>query len=225
MRVQYEASYPVQPLQEVQIASADDTAEAEEPGPPVRQASLETTADASASQQESTSQNEDASDEASAESESAERAETYTVRRGDTLSEIAAQHGVRASDLRRWNGLASSRINVGQTLRLTPGEPKEATTSYTVRRGDTLSEIAEQFGTSIRSIRQQNGLSGSSIRVGQRLTIPMGATSSQVVHRVRRGDTIGGIARRYGVSISQVKRWNGINGSTIFPGQRLVIMQ
>ncbi len=226
MRVQYEASYPIQPLQEVQLASAETTSSSdEESGPPVRQARLETTADAatpaSGAEPEPAVEEEEVVEDESA----SEMPVTYTVRRGDTLSEIADRYGVRTAELRRWNGLASSRINVGQTLRLMPGEPQEASTSYTVRRGDTLSEIAEQFGTSIRAIRQQNSLSGSRIRVGQRLRIPMGATSGQVVHRVRRGDTIGAIAQRYGVSISDIKRWNGLRGTTIFPGQQLVIMQ
>ena len=251
LRVQYGAAYPVQP-----IPSAIAASSADEASPFRAASLDETTSDSDAdagasgesdgsskaaapSPSEPTPSEPAASESAASKSAASEPAAsepattepstrtTYRVRTGDTLSEIADRFdGVSLSDLRRWNGLMSSRIYVGQTLRLQPGdtptEPK--TMTYRVRRGDTLSEIAERFGTSTRALRQTNNLRGSRIRIGQTLTVPTSGTARHT-HRVQRGDTLGKIAQRYGVSIQQVMAWNDLSRSTIYPGQELVILE
>ncbi len=155
----------------------------------------------------------------------APEATTYTVRRGDTLGEIGERHGVSITNLKRWNGLRSSRIRVGQRLKMygaqTPAAPEK--TTYTVRRGDTLSEIAKKHGVSVASLKQQNGLRSSRIRAGQRLTIRGGEGATAVVYEVQRGDSLGKIARKYDTSVSKIKQWNGLRSNTIRPGQRLKI--
>ncbi|UCH11065.1 MAG: LysM peptidoglycan-binding domain-containing protein [Fidelibacterota bacterium] len=114
----------------------------------------------------------------------------YTVRPMDTLSEIAESHGVGLSKLRRWNGLrpGSSFIRVGQKLvvwvPITAAPPIVAHRqpanvedmekfTYTVRPGDTLSQIAEAHGVGLSKLRSWNGIRANSshIRVGQRLVI------------------------------------------------------
>jgi LysM repeat protein len=97
----------------------------------------------------------------------AEATGTYTVRRGDTLSRIAARHGVSVSQLARANGLRwNSWVYVGQTLII------PADTLYSVQRGDTLGSIAHQFGTTVQTIMRVNGLRSTRIYVGQQLVIP-----------------------------------------------------
>lgn len=232
LRVQYGATYPVQPIPSAIAASseADDAS-------PFRNASLaENNASTGAEDAPTSDESPAASAEAappseagaseSQPSETTAAPATYRVRQGDTLSEIAERFDVSLSDMRRWNGLMSSRIYVGQELRLQPGdEPVDAEPmTYRVRRGDTLSEIAERFGTSPRALRSTNNLQGSRIRIGQTLKVPSAGSSKQT-YRVQRGDTLGKIARRYGVSIQQVMAWNNLNRSTIYPGQELVIVQ
>lgn len=149
----------------------------------------------------------------------------YTVRRGDNLTEIAKKYGVSISDLREWNSIRGSRIQTGQKLYLYDANPEKAevtTTVYRVRRGDTLSEIASRYSVRISDLRRWNDLRTNTIRVGQRLTI-QGGQSSTVTHRVQRGDSLYLIARKYGVSISDIKRWNSLRSSTIRPGQTLTI--
>ena len=153
----------------------------------------------------------------------------YRVRRGDTLSEIAEKYGVGVSSLRQWNKLRGSRIKVGQRLTIyTSGDASataEATPekiTYKVRRGDTLSEIAVRHGVSVTKLRQWNNLRGSRIRVGQRLTIYPGNVG-ETTHLVQRGDTLVEIAKRYGVSVTDLKKWNGLRSSMIRPGQELTI--
>jgi len=153
----------------------------------------------------------------------------YTVRRGDNLTEIAKKYGVSISDIRTWNKMSGSRIQVGQRLHLfetNPDQPEQrpTTTTYRVRRGDTLGEIAGRHGVSIAEVRRWNSLSTTVIRVGQRLTIhENGASAAPKTYNVRRGDSLSVIARKHGVSIDDLKRWNSLRSSRIRVGQTLKI--
>ncbi|MBN1580504.1 MAG: LysM peptidoglycan-binding domain-containing protein [Anaerolineae bacterium] len=118
----------------------------------------------------------------------------YVVRRGDTLTGIAAWHGVSLSQLAVANGLSvTSWVYVGQRLAIPgsaaagttttppPTAPGTTTTSggtYVVRPGDTLIGIARWYGVSTSQLAARNGLYWNSwVYVGQRLAIP-GQTSS-----------------------------------------------
>ena len=100
----------------------------------------------------------------------------------DTLSGIASRHRVSVRELRRANGLSSSRIYPGNTLSVPgvasasddDGRPAKNTgaTTYRVRRGDTLYDIAREFGVSVNELRRINGLSTSRIYPGDLLRIP-----------------------------------------------------
>ncbi len=95
---------------------------------------------------------------------------THIVRKGESLSGIAGKYGVKQSDVMRWNKLSNAnRIYVGQKLRLY--EPASRWTSYTVRKGDTLSSIASRNKCSVSDLKGWNDLSGSRIYVGQKLKI------------------------------------------------------
>lgn len=101
---------------------------------------------------------------------------------------------------------------------------------YVIGRGETLTHIARRFGVSVDALQSANGgLNPRRIQAGQRIRVPVdGAVIAQVeqprtqVHQVRRGDTLWGIARRYDVSVSQLRSWNSLSSrSAIQPGQRL----
>ena len=81
-------------------------------------------------------------------------------------------------------------------------------TVYEVKSGDTLSEIAEQFDVSQNTIRWENDISGSKIRVGQKLNI---LPVTGVKHIVKKGDTLGGIASKYDASLEDMLIYNGIS--------------
>jgi len=110
----------------------------------------------------------------------------YVVRRGDTISGIALRHGVTTWALMEANGLSSPHlIYVGQRLDI-PGAqgrvPAPAPTpgsTYVVRRGDTLSQIAQRVGTTVEALARPNGLANpSTITVGQVLRLPRTAQVS-----------------------------------------------
>ena len=169
---------------------------------------------------------------------------TYKVRRGDTLSEIASKYSVSSNDLRRWNQMTGSRIQVGQELVLfgsndtSSSQTSTESIVYRVRSGDTLGEIAETYNVRTNDLRRWNNIQGSGIRTGQRLTIyaqnantnatSTSATtskseSSSISYSVRRGDSLYVIARRYGVTIENLRQWNQLSTDKIKPGQKLTI--
>ncbi len=169
----------------------------------------------------------------------------YRIRSGDSLSAIAQRFGVSVSDLRRWNNMRGSRITAGKYLTVRPPSsrsaavaaapvaPKPASKSpprrgegtvYTVRAGDTLGHIAEKLGVSAGDLRAWNGISGSRIDVGQKLALRASSPSGGR-YKIRRGDTLDIIARRFDVSVAELKLWNGLRSSRIVAGDYLVIRQ
>lgn len=116
---------------------------------------------------------------------------------------------------------------------------QHSTIVHSVKRGETLSGIAARYGSSVQAIVQANGLSGTTIYPGQTLVIPQGnATASYIaqgspkpmasggavrVHAVQAGDTLSGIAARYGTTVAALKRANGLASNTIYVGQSLTI--
>ena len=99
--------------------------------------------------------------------------EIYTVKEGETLYAIAFRFGLSVDTLLALNPLEEPFLEPGQTLRLLPVPTVRGYTTYRVRRGDTLFKIATRFGISLQALRQANGLRGTTIRVGQRLRIPV----------------------------------------------------
>ena len=116
-----------------------------------------------------------------------------------------------------------------------------------VRPGDTLSQLAQRHNTTVRQLREANGLSGSFLRAGQKLRLAdNGRTpensphadryaqlerlqqrllpTKRFQHQVRPGENLWVIARRYGVSVGDLKRWNGLGGSDLIrPGDRILV--
>jgi peptidoglycan DL-endopeptidase LytE len=107
---------------------------------------------------------------------SSSSAKTYTVQSGDYLSKIGAKFDVYVSELKSWNHLKSDVIYPGQTLIVSSGgttttPPPAGSSTYTVQSGDTLSHIAVRYNVSVSDIMSWNGLSTSTIYVGQKLSI------------------------------------------------------
>lgn len=121
--------------------------------------------------------------------------------------------------------------------------------SYTVKRGDTLFKVARQFGMTPQALRDLNKLSSDKLAAGRRLTIAQGNVSPEYlvlrqemkldrsplaprqvvkskIYKVKRGDTLGSIARRQGVSVKALARLNGISPrAKLRPGQVLTLKQ
>jgi membrane-bound lytic murein transglycosylase D len=114
---------------------------------------------------------------------------TYRVKSGDYLGKISRMYSVRVSDIKKWNGLRSNNLKIGQRLTIYPRKPvtngslsaKAITKSkpltgevvtYIVQNGDSLWSIAQKFpGVSIQNIKDWNGISGSKLKPGMKLKI------------------------------------------------------
>ena len=118
---------------------------------------------------------------------------------------------------------------------------------YKVRSGDYLGKIAESYGVGVSKIKQWNGLRSNNLRVGQRLTIyptrmPGGSSASNgsvasgsssasipggaKIHTVQSGDSLWTISRKYpGVTVDNLRRWNGISGTNLKPGTKLKLCE
>lgn len=157
---------------------------------------------------------------------------SYTVKSGDTLSGIAADYGTTVSALVQLNGIANpDLIYVGQVINLPGGTSGGGTsaTTYTVQSGDTLSGIAAKFGTTYQKIAADNGIANPNlIYAGQVLMINgggSGASGGAQYYTVQSGDTLSGIAARYGTTYQALAALNGIsNPNLIYAGQRIRVM-
>ncbi|KEA62028.1 Membrane-bound lytic murein transglycosylase D precursor [Marinobacterium lacunae] len=121
-------------------------------------------------------------------------------------------------------------------LKQLPASERVRWARYKIRAGDTLSQIADRFDTSVSVIRKSNNLNSNRIRAGNTLLIPSPANTGTVVatadktlghrkvHRVSTGDNLWNIARRYGVSTEQLADWNSISDvRSLRPGQDLIL--
>ncbi|WP_075983097.1 C40 family peptidase [Bacillus massilinigeriensis] len=117
-------------------------------------------------------------------SKTAAKVKTYKVKKGDSLSKIAAKYKVTVTQLKSWNKLKSDVIKVGQTLKVSkPVTSKKATVkeaakapqvktySYTVVSGDTLSGIALKANMTVQKLKELNKLSSDRIYAGQKLKV------------------------------------------------------
>ncbi|WP_046755309.1 LysM peptidoglycan-binding domain-containing protein [Kordia jejudonensis] len=109
----------------------------------------------------------------------------YRVKSGDYLGKIARRFGVRVSDLKRWNGLRSNKLRIGQRLTVYPKKPgfaakkpskKKKNTgnakTYVVKSGDSLWSIAQKFpGVSVKNIKKWNDISGNKLKIGMTLQV------------------------------------------------------
>ena len=156
----------------------------------------------------------------------------YTVKRGDTLSKIAAFYGVSVEEIVQQNSIANPNlIFVGEVLKITTSdkpnsEPTSTTTTvYTVRRGDNLLAIARRYGTTIDNIVFLNNIQNPNlIYPGQRLIIRRDIRPNDIhatggtYYRIGRGDNLTYIANRYHTTVQNILRLNNIkNPNLIYP--------
>jgi LysM repeat protein len=154
-------------------------------------------------------------------------AQVHIVQPGENLSTIAIRYGTTTTALIRANGIADPhRIYAGQRLTISWDGSAGSTVSsahHTVRRGENLQTIAARYQVSPDVLARANGISNPNlIYIGQRLRIPGRTATTAGTHVVQRGESLSGIARHYGVSVSALVQANGLhNPNFVYVGQRL----
>ena len=151
----------------------------------------------------------------------------YTVKKGDSLWSIANKFGTTVKKLKEINKLSTNVLKVGQTLKITSVEetiPDEYLL-YTVKKGDTLYDIAASYGTTVETLKTINNLGNSNLTINQQIFIPKDTKSSvnKNIYVVKKGDTLFDIAKLKGVTVNEIKEANNLKTDTLQIGQVLNI--
>ena len=143
---------------------------------------------------------------------------TYTVKSGDSLWNIANKYNTTVSNLKSLNNLSSDVLQIGQVLNV-PSNSVSMGNTYTVKSGDSLWNVANRYGISVAELKSLNNLSSDVLQIGQVLNVP----SSNNVYIVKSGDSLWSIANRYGTSVSELKSLNNLSSNSLTIGQELIL--
>lgn len=97
---------------------------------------------------------------------------------------------------------------------------------YIVKKGDNLYAIARMFNTTVDSIKKLNNLSSNNLSIGQRLTIksiPSTLPDTNNYYIVKKGDNLYSIARKYNLTVAELKKNNNLSSNLLSIGQKLII--
>lgn len=153
---------------------------------------------------------------------------TYVVKKGDTLWSIARKNNISVDELKKLNNLTSNTLSLNQVLKL-PTSNNDLSTTYTVKSGDTLYKIANQFGLSVNELKSINNLSTNNLSIGQVLKVKKDTNNDNTTsdksstYTVKSGDTLYSISRKLNVSVDEIKRANNLTNNLLTVGQILQI--
>ena len=178
--------------------------------------------------------------------------QTYKVKAGDSLHGIANRYRVTVNTLKDINQLRGNNLSIGQTLSI-PTEPgmkfneplfqrssaPAASRSYSVRKGDNLWSIAKSQGVKVNDLKRWNNLRSNDLKLGQQLKLQASSAASQstasarknnnggrqqvTYYKVKTGDSLYLIAKRFKVDLKQLQRWNPKASKHLKPGQSLAL--
>lgn len=126
----------------------------------------------------------------------------YKVRNGDYLGKIASKYGVSVSNIKKWNGMRSSTVYVGQRLAIYTRKVTSTTFTEFLAKNDDP--------------QPKSPVSPAKAPVKE-------ASGSETHYTVRSGDNLHKISERYSVTIDDIKKWNNLNSTVIHAGQKLVV--
>jgi LysM repeat protein len=173
----------------------------------------------------------------------------HKVGEKETLYALSKRYGTTVDAIVKQNPTAASGLEIGQILKVpytAPVKPKQQTSGgiiHVVAAGETMFSISKAYNVSVDEIKQWNTLPSNALSVGQELVIKRKnttttsapttprtesvppATSRKGVHTVAQKETMFSIARQYGITVSQLKEWNNLQGSELSIGQTLFVSQ
>ena len=166
----------------------------------------------------------------------------HIVKSGETLGSIAKKYRISVNQIKTWNNLKSTTIYPGQKLIVyssgapmaqagnsKPVERSTEQTIHVVKSGENLSLIAKKYKCTVTDLKNWNNLKSTNLSVGQKLKVyppAEGSSSSgaKVTHTVKSGDNLWDISRKYGVSVEQIRKLNGLSSNAVLKiGQKLII--
>lgn len=165
------------------------------------------------------------SSENSDNSSSVDNNKYYIVKKGDSLYSIARRNNMTVDELKSLNNLTSNILSIGQKLIISSGS-NVPNNVYVVKKGDTLWSIANNFNVSVNDLKNANNKSNNSLSIGEQLIIPgksTGENVSTIIYTVKSGDNLYSIARRYNVTVNEIKSLNNLSSNLLSIGQKLSI--
>ena len=158
-------------------------------------------------------------------SSNADNNKYYIVKKGDSLYSIARSNNMTVDKLKSLNNLTSNILSIGQKLIISSGS-NVPNNVYVVKKGDTLWSIANNFNVSVNDLKNANNKSNNSLSIGEQLIIPGKSTGENVsttIYTVKSGDNLYSIARRYNVTVNEIKSLNNLSSNLLSIGQKLSI--
>jgi membrane-bound lytic murein transglycosylase D len=176
----------------------------------------------------------------------------YVVERGDNLFSISKKFNVSLEDLKKWNNINDLNVEQGSKLTLSENDKTETEianktevkiTEHIVDKGESIGIIAKKYDVSISDIKEWNNLDSNIIQFGAKLivgkkhiissenkknpikreTIVVNDRNEVKLYYVKKGDSLFSIAKKYNVTASDIKKWNGIKNESLKPGMKLKI--
>jgi membrane-bound lytic murein transglycosylase D len=175
----------------------------------------------------------------------------YRVKRGDNLISIAKKYDVAVEDLKKWNNINGNWVAYGKNLKINATDVEQKTTAvakantikdsiktsiasfYVVQKGDNLSAIAKKFNITVADIQEWNKLSSTNVSLGASLQVVQNPTEKEevadtverkdIAYSVQKGDNLGLIAKKFGVSVIELKQWNNLKSNAITVGNSLIV--
>ena len=163
---------------------------------------------------------------------------THTVQTGETLAAIGRIYKCSTAELIKWNHLRNAKIRVGQIIKIRPGNAEYvATRTYSKKKGESDTnngETANNAETNSNEEKTGKTSTETSTHSDARPTkshnqsIKAGSTndtsaSSPNAYKVKRGETIFQLAKRYHCTVRDLKKWNRLRSCKLRPGQQLII--
>ena len=164
----------------------------------------------------------------------------HIVKSGESLGSIANKYRISVNQLKTWNKLNGTTIYPGQKLivyssgapitQAGNSKPAERSTEqkiHVVKSGENLSIIAKKYQCTVTNLKEWNNLKSTNLSIGQKLKVYPPTTSSsegRITHTVKSGDNLWDISRKYGVSVEQIRKLNGLSPNAVLKiGQKLII--
>ena len=153
----------------------------------------------------------------------------YIVQSGDSLWSISKKFGISVDKLKDINNLNSNLLSIGQKLLVKDtSSSDDVGVYYTVKAGDTLYGIANEYGLSVDELKKMNNLKNNNLGIGQKLLVS--GTGEDIsdgadydTYIVKSGDNLYAISRKYGISVDKLKDINNLSSNLLSVGQKLLV--
>ncbi len=154
---------------------------------------------------------------------------THVVLKGESLYSIAKDYNTTIGAIKAVNNLKNNILSIGQVLKL-PNyvnlkEQAEDILIYTVKKGDTLYSIAQNYNLDPNDLIEYNQLFNTLLTIGQQLIIPIFNNNDKpfITYIVNSGDTLYSIAKKYNVNVNELMEFNNLNNNMIGIGEEILI--